>query len=50
MMQPAIPPSADQPQQPDTLQPDVLADLGGEPLAVSGFETDEPDPDFDERS
>jgi hypothetical protein len=30
--------------------PDVLDDPGGEPLANSGFEGEEPEPDFDERS
>ena len=30
--------------------PDVLDDTGGEPLANSGFESEEPEPDFEERS
>jgi hypothetical protein len=28
----------------------VLDDIGGEPLANSGFEGEEPEPDFEERS
>ena len=30
--------------------PGVLDDTGGEPLANSGFEGEEPEPDFEERS
>ena len=30
--------------------PGVLDDTGGEPLANSGFESEEPEPDFEERS
>ena len=30
--------------------PSVLDDTGGEPLANSGFEGEEPEPDFEERS
>ena len=30
--------------------PGVFDDTGGEPLANSGFEAEEPEPDFDERS
>ena len=30
--------------------PSVHDDTGGEPLANSGFESEEPEPDFEERS
>ena len=30
--------------------PGVLDDTGGEPLANSGFEGEEPEPDFEERN
>jgi hypothetical protein len=47
--------------QPDVFQPpifrqhsdpssDAMHALGGEPLANSGFEAEEPEPNFDERS
>ena len=36
-------------QNPSSL-PGVLDDTGGEPLANSGFEGEEPEPDFEERS
>jgi hypothetical protein len=32
------------------IPPSVLDDTGGEPLANSGFEGEEPEPDFEERS
>ena len=32
------------------IPPGVLDDTGGEPLANSGFEGEEPEPDFEERS
>jgi hypothetical protein len=37
------------PDDNSALPPDVLDDTGGEPLANSGFETENPEPDFDER-
>jgi hypothetical protein len=39
----------DSEQNPHSL-PSVLDDTGGEPLANSGFEGEEPEPDFEERS
>ena len=38
------------PNDNSALPPDVLDDTGGEPLAKSGFEAEDPEPDFDERS
>ena len=38
------------PDDGSALPPDVLDDTGGEPLANSGFEVEDPQPDFDERS
>jgi hypothetical protein len=32
------------------VSPSVLDDTGGEPLANSGFEGEEPEPDFEERN
>jgi hypothetical protein len=37
-------------EQDPLLPPGVLDDTGGEPLANSGFEGEEPEPDFEERS
>jgi hypothetical protein len=38
------------PDDNSALPPDVLDNTGGEPLANSGFEVEDPEPDFDERS
>jgi len=38
------------PDDNSAVPPDVLDDTGGEPLANSGFEAEDPEPDFDERS
>ena len=38
------------PDDNSTLPPDVLDDTGGEPLANSGFEAEDAEPNFDERS
>jgi hypothetical protein len=48
MIQPTMPPVPDFDPRPEH-QGRVLDDLGGEPLAFSGFETEEPQPDFEER-
>ena len=48
-MQPTIRPLPNGEQHPGS-QHDVLDDLGGEPLADSGFETEQSEEDFDERS
>ncbi len=34
----------------DASQEDLLDDLGGDPLELSGFESEAPEGDFDERS
>ena len=43
------PPLPDSERNP-SFPPGVLDDTGGEPLANSGFEGEEPEPDFEERS
>ena len=48
-MQAYTPPLPDFKQN-STVPPGVLDDTGGEPLANSGFEGEEPEPDFEERS
>ena len=48
-MQACIPPPPN-PEENPLLPPGVLDDTGGEPLANSGFEGEEPEPDFEERS
>ena len=42
-------PVTDSEQNPP-FSPSVLDDTAGEPLANSGFEGEEPEPDFDERN
>ena len=49
MMQMTIPPPPNSEQHPSP-QHDVLDGLGGEPLSNSGFEAEEPEQDFDQRS
>ena len=49
MIQPTMPALPDFERSPEH-QFRSLDDLGGEPLASSGFETEEPEPDFEERS
>jgi len=44
----ALPRAENEPDSP--FSPDVLDETGGEPLANSGFEAEDPEPDFDERS
>jgi len=48
-MQAFLPPLSASKQK-SSLPPGVLDDTGGEPLANSGFEGEEPEPDFEERS
>jgi hypothetical protein len=48
-MQAFTPPLRNSEQNP-SFPPGVLDDTGGEPLANSGFETEEPEQDFEERS
>lgn len=49
MMQSTIPPLPNSEQHAGS-QHDVLDGLGGEPLAYSGFESEQPEQNFDERS
>jgi hypothetical protein len=37
-------------EQNPSFPPGALDDTGGEPLANSGFESEDPEPDFEERS